>query len=71
MCTRSGKSYRGTMSEGGVGDSAAIGLMEMLKVLVEDRQQMEQKHVEVHAEERHSQPRHGERAEVGETYQAR
>ena len=30
------------MSEGGVGDSAPVGLMEMLKVLVEDRQRMDQ-----------------------------
>ena len=51
MCMRSGKSDKGTMSEGGVGDSAPIGLTEMLKVMVEDRQWMEWEHVEVCAEE--------------------
>ena len=51
MCMRSSKSDKGTMSEEGVGDSAPIGLTEMLKVLVEDRQWMEREHVEVRAEE--------------------
>ena len=51
MCTRSGKSYRGIIPEGGVGDSAPVGLTEMLKVLVEVRQRMEREHVEVCAEE--------------------
>ena len=49
------------MSEGGVGDSAPIGLTEMLKVLVEDRQRMEREHVKVRAEERR---RHEEQMEL-------
>ena len=49
------------MSEGGVGDSAPIGLTEMLKVLVEDRQRMEREHAEVRAEER---SRHEEQMEL-------
>ena len=47
MCTRSGKSYRVSMAEGDSGEqSASVGLSEMLKVLVEDRQRLEREHAE-------------------------